>query len=165
MFREQVKTHFDAAHYLRDYEGKCSREHGHRWEVEVCIQGEELDDKNMLVDFGIVKKYVDDIVDRFLDHHQINETLSEPNPTAEFLAQWLYNKLQNMHEPSGKWELVRVTVWESPNCCVKYSPAMRSTNERPVRTFTKPFRSEGPTIELPNHVLREGVEAGRLPSP
>ena len=32
-------THFDAAHYLRNYKGKCANTHGHRWEVLVKISG------------------------------------------------------------------------------------------------------------------------------
>ena len=56
MFRIQVKDHFDSAHQLRGYEGKCSRVHGHRWDVEVCIEGTQLDHLNMLIDFTIVKK-------------------------------------------------------------------------------------------------------------
>jgi 6-pyruvoyltetrahydropterin/6-carboxytetrahydropterin synthase len=50
MYRLQVKTHFDAAHRLVDYNGKCNRLHGHRWDVEVGVQGPTLDDRNMLVD-------------------------------------------------------------------------------------------------------------------
>ena len=35
MYELRVKDHFDAAHYIADYKGKCHRMHGHRWEVEV----------------------------------------------------------------------------------------------------------------------------------
>lgn len=33
---------FDAAHFLKGYEGKCSNIHGHRWRVVVEIQGDVL---------------------------------------------------------------------------------------------------------------------------
>ncbi len=36
MYTLKVKSHFDAAHRIRDYKGKCSRTHGHRWDVEVA---------------------------------------------------------------------------------------------------------------------------------
>jgi len=124
-YRLQVKTHFDAAHHIRDYPGKCSRPHGHRWEVEVVIEGSRLDHCNMLIDFSAVKQAMTDIVDELLDHYDINETLSEPNVTAEYLARLLYLELNRklLDTPaflkcSGK--LSRVTVWESPECCVKY---------------------------------------------
>jgi 6-pyruvoyltetrahydropterin/6-carboxytetrahydropterin synthase len=108
-----VQDHFDAAHYLRDYQGKCQREHGHRWTIEVGIRGKKLDNLNMLVDFTTVKKELKEVLDK-LDHYQLNEVLSEPHPTAEFLAEWIYNQL--------KWYgLMYVRVWESyPECSVQY---------------------------------------------
>lgn len=125
MYRLQVKSHFDAAHYIKDHPGKCSRMHGHRWEVEVVLEGGELDSMNMLIDFGEVKAALKDLLDSCLDHYQLNESLGEANVTAEFLAKWLYDKFK---AESPKWyklefgrvKLTRVTVWESPDCCVKY---------------------------------------------
>lgn len=127
MFRLQVKTHFDAAHQLQDYMGKCNRLHGHRWEVEVCLQGQELNDCNMLIDFKEVKRVLDFWLDECLDHHDLNSMLDEANPTAEFLAKWLFDKLLEAFI-GYPVKLVRVCIWESPDCCVKYSPDMKSTN-------------------------------------
>jgi len=121
MYRLQVKTHFDAAHYIKDYPGKCSRLHGHRWEVEVVLEGERLDRMNMLVDFVEVKRMLDELLDTQLDHYLLNETLGEKNVTAEFLAEWLFKRIfysSTYAEIPAK--LTRVTVWESPDCCVKY---------------------------------------------
>ncbi|KKL04030.1 hypothetical protein LCGC14_2620190, partial [marine sediment metagenome] len=59
MYTLKVKTHFDAAHYIKDYQGKCSREHGHRWIIELFLAGNNLDNLNMLVDFGEVKDVLD----------------------------------------------------------------------------------------------------------
>ena len=46
---------FDAAHFLKGYEGKCSNIHGHRWRVVVEIQGDALKKdshtRGMLIDF------------------------------------------------------------------------------------------------------------------
>jgi len=121
MYRLQVKTHFDAAHYIKDYPGKCSRMHGHRWEVEVVLEGKTLGNLNMLIDFGEVKDLLNGLIESRLDHYLLNETLSEPHVTAEFLARWIYEWLA---DPCTEFEpevrLVRVTVWESPDCCVKY---------------------------------------------
>ena len=33
MYQVSVEQHFDAAHYLRDYHGKCENLHGHRFKV------------------------------------------------------------------------------------------------------------------------------------
>ena len=31
MYQVSIEQHFDAAHYLRDYQGKCESLHGHRY--------------------------------------------------------------------------------------------------------------------------------------
>ena len=33
MYQVMVETHFDAAHFLRGYQGKCEALHGHRFRV------------------------------------------------------------------------------------------------------------------------------------
>ena len=38
-----VRDKFQAAHYLREYKGKCERVHGHTFQVEVKIEVRELD--------------------------------------------------------------------------------------------------------------------------
>ncbi len=130
MYRLQVKTHFDAAHQLKDYRGKCSRLHGHRWDVEVCLQGKKLDKLNMLVDFGEVKSKVNQLLDDLCDHEYLNKTLCEDNPTAEFLSKWLFDELNSRFDSVlSNVRLVRVCVWESPDCCIKYSPDMKSVSE------------------------------------
>jgi len=119
MYQLRVKSHFDAAHYIKDYPGECSREHGHRWEVEVCIQGRNLDKLNMLVDFVEVKSAMDFVMDRDLDHYQLNESLGEENLTAEYLVEWFYRQMKSR---VGKGiEVVEVTIWESPDCSVTYN--------------------------------------------
>ena len=42
MFIISVRAHYDAAHFLRDYHGKCERMHGHRYEVEMALGFEEV---------------------------------------------------------------------------------------------------------------------------
>lgn len=129
MYRLQVKTHFDAAHSLRDYEGKCRRMHGHRWDVEICLQGKELRDGNMLVDFAWLKRKLNELLETYCDHYCLNDSLHEANPTAEFLAKWLFDEfVSHCSAIVAGVELVRTCVWESPDCCVKYSPDMESVN-------------------------------------
>jgi len=120
-FELHVKTHFDAAHYIKDYVGKCGREHGHRWEVEAVLEGSRLDKRNMLVDFAQVKKAMNGLIDTMLDHQQLNEQFAEPNVTAEFLARYVYGQLRSsLCEIREGLRLVRTCIWESPDCCVKY---------------------------------------------
>ena len=44
MYTVSVQAHYDAAHFLRNYEGKCERLHGHRYVVEVAVQTTELNE-------------------------------------------------------------------------------------------------------------------------
>ena len=120
MYRIEVDSHFDAAHHIKDYDGKCQREHGHRWTVRLTISGSTLNQLNMLVDFTSVKASLKELLDSYLDHYQLNDTLSEPNLTAECLSNWIFNRLL---KPAEFWgvNLDSVTIWESPDCSVTYS--------------------------------------------
>ncbi len=123
-FRLQVKTHFDAAHHLDGYPGKCARVHGHRWDVEVVIEGFKLGSLNMLIDFTVVKKVLKELIDELLDHYDLNESLQVDLPTAEYLAKWFFDRFDTrLKVETGDCKdiwLSRTCIWESPECCVKY---------------------------------------------
>ena len=115
MYELRVKGHFDAAHYIKDYSGKCCRMHGHRWGVQVCLKGSVLDKTNILVDFHTVKELLSRRTE-FLDHYIVNERLNEQNVTAEFIAKWLFESLRlDLHT-----QLESVSISESPECTVTY---------------------------------------------
>lgn len=42
MYGLQAEAHFDGAHFLTDYYGKCENLHGHRWRVVATIEMENL---------------------------------------------------------------------------------------------------------------------------
>ena len=123
MYRIGISGHFDAAHYIKDYPGKCSRMHGHRWKVEVVVEGQELGEMNILIDFGWIKTWLGSILNK-LDHYVLNEQLNEQNVTAEFLSRWIYG-IANTWESYSGWpkgaRVVHITVWESPDCYAEYS--------------------------------------------
>ena len=120
MFELKVKRHFDAAHFLQSYVGKCNRMHGHRWEVEVEIHG-PIQDLNMIVDFSIVKDLMEKSIER-LDHYVLNDQLNEMNPTAEYLAVWFFGQLYSpVEEAQSGLLLASVTIWESPECSVRFT--------------------------------------------
>ena len=72
MYTISVQTHYDAAHLLRDYEGKCARLHGHRYVVEVALQAAEVGSTGMAYDFGDLKGQLKELAGR-LDHQNLNE--------------------------------------------------------------------------------------------
>jgi 6-pyruvoyltetrahydropterin/6-carboxytetrahydropterin synthase len=116
MYRLRVKTHFDAAHKLDNYEGKCSNLHGHRWKVEVFVKGEKLNETGLLLDFSNLKSKLNSIVEE-LDHAFLNEIKEIGNPTAENLSRYVYQRLREF-QVSVKLEKVR--VWESPESWAEY---------------------------------------------
>ena len=121
MFQVVIRSHFDAAHFLRNYQGKCARLHGHRWDVEVCIEGQQLDELGMLVDFGQIKQGVNGILDR-LDHELLNEIgefAEKLNPTAENLAQFIYHEIKKTLGITPK-RLAWVKVYESGDAWAVY---------------------------------------------
>ena len=51
MFEIYVEHTFAAAHFLRNYHGKCENLHGHDYRVQVGMSG-ELDENGLLHDFA-----------------------------------------------------------------------------------------------------------------
>ncbi len=119
MFRAQVKVHFDAAHYLRGYKGKCEKLHGHRFVAAITVETAVLDDIGMSIDFTILKKTFKEVVDRY-DHVNLNETapFDVVNPTSENLAAHFFREIKP-RLPQVK--VRRVKVWESPECWTSFS--------------------------------------------
>ena len=88
MYKLKTKASFDSAHFLKDYEGKCSNIHGHRWTVEIEVGAETLEsdtqNRGMVVDFSNLKKDLREIADHF-DHSLIMETGSLRQATEDAL--------------------------------------------------------------------------------
>jgi 6-pyruvoyltetrahydropterin/6-carboxytetrahydropterin synthase len=120
MYQVSVRKHFDAAHYLRGYRGKCEEIHGHRFEVVVCVEAEGLNDIGIAFDFAELKKHLGEILERF-DHVCLNDIppFDSINPSSENIARTIYEAL--IGELSGV-VISRVEVWESPESRVAYIP-------------------------------------------
>ena len=122
-FELTVKSEFEAAHYIKNYPGKCARLHGHNWIVEAIVRGEKLNELGILVDFKDLKSALNDVLDE-LDHQYLNELeiFADKNPTAENLAQEIFNRLSTSKIFDGAAKLAAVKVYESPKSCVMYTP-------------------------------------------
>jgi queuosine biosynthesis protein QueD len=115
-----IKSHFDAAHFLRNYRGKCARLHGHTWEIEVIFQGRSLRKNGILLDFGEAKNLLDKVLEK-IDHQYLNEIppFDKLSPTAENLARFIYEELESIF-PFEDAFLSEVRIWESPSSWVSY---------------------------------------------
>ena len=122
MYQIFVEQHFDAAHFLRGYRGKCEALHGHRFKVVVKIESSVLDDTGIAYDFTELKQHLAGIVDRF-DHTCLNDVspFERINPSSENVAATIYNELQ-LRLAGIPAALSCVEVWESPLTGVQYTP-------------------------------------------
>jgi len=121
MYEVTIRKSFSAAHLLREIGGKCETLHGHNFSVEVSIAGESLNDEGLLIDFRLLKRWTDEVLEG-LDHKYLNELecFSGLNPSSENVARYLHERLSERAEQTHL-RLSRVTVWESENARVSYS--------------------------------------------
>ncbi|MDO5845796.1 MAG: 6-carboxytetrahydropterin synthase [Methanocorpusculum sp.] len=121
------ETHFDASHRLMHYEGKCSRLHGHRWSVEVWMEGEPDEQTKILIDYNIIKNIIN-----IYDHQVIlnkddplvgaiapfqTPVLTNGDPTSELLAEDIMHRLNGFTSEHGmSARVAKIRVWESDGC-------------------------------------------------
>jgi 6-pyruvoyltetrahydropterin/6-carboxytetrahydropterin synthase len=107
----RVRDKFQAAHYLKEYKGKCEKLHGHTFQVEVGVEVRDLDKTGIGFDFVEIKKRMTEVLP---DHSLLNEVY-DFNPTAENLARRFFEELKK-HFP-----VRAVTVWESEDASATYT--------------------------------------------
>jgi len=107
----KVRERFQAAHFLKEYKGKCEKIHGHTFQVEVEVQVTELDKTGVSIDFSKIKKKLSEILP---DHTFLNEVY-DFNPSAENLARHFFLELKKY------FPVKRITVWESEDASATYS--------------------------------------------
>lgn len=138
MYILRAENAFDSAHFLSDYVGKCRNIHGHRWRVQVEVQGRELvsegQNRGMVLDFGVLKSDLKEECDA-LDHCLIFEegTLKETTiealkdegfkmkvvdfrPTAENFSKYFYERMK-----LRGYDVRMSTVYETPSNRASYT--------------------------------------------
>jgi 6-pyruvoyltetrahydropterin/6-carboxytetrahydropterin synthase len=132
MYSVTKRIDFCYGHRLLDYEGVCRHPHGHNGVAEIEIRAESLDARNMVVDFGDIRRIVKGWIDHELDHKMIlrhddplvkaMRDLGEPlylldsNPTAERIARLIFEVSREKGLP-----VTRVTLWETPSSWATYA--------------------------------------------
>jgi 6-pyruvoyltetrahydropterin/6-carboxytetrahydropterin synthase len=122
MFVVSVQAHYDSAHFLRNYHGKCERLHGHRYVVELALATNELDRAGIAFDFVIIKSQLRELANR-LDHENLNdlEPFTELEPSAENQAKWFYEQLKQKLPPDVASAMLYTRVWETPTQWAQYT--------------------------------------------
>jgi 6-pyruvoyltetrahydropterin/6-carboxytetrahydropterin synthase len=132
MYLVTKRIEFCYGHRLLDYDGICKHPHGHNAVAEIEVRTDNLDARNMVADFGDIKRLVKGWVDRELDHKMILrqddplvkplQALGEPvfllesNPTVERIARLLFDQGRALG-----LDIVTVRVWETPSSFASYS--------------------------------------------
>ncbi|MGL4209102.1 MAG: 6-carboxytetrahydropterin synthase QueD [Candidatus Adiutrix sp.] len=124
MFELKVTNHFAAAHNLREFYGKCENLHGHNWFVEVCVRAEKLDNIGLVMDFGLIKKHLNTVLE-LIDHKYLNELepFKTTNPSSENIAKFIFDNLAPYinSESGGRVWLHSASAWETKNASATYS--------------------------------------------
>ena len=106
MFKLIVKKEFSSAHILHGHPGDCKRMHGHNWLVEAEVQGNNINEIGMVIDFKDIKNNLKTIISK-LDHQFLNdlEPFINDNPTAD--------KISCVWQPAKQFIIMR-----SPSPCL-----------------------------------------------
>ncbi|MCB9025617.1 MAG: 6-carboxytetrahydropterin synthase QueD [Bdellovibrionaceae bacterium] len=93
----------EAAHKLTGVpkDHKCSRLHGHSFNIEIHVKGPVSKKEGWVMDFSEIKRAFEPIYDR-LDHNYLNEIEGLENPTSENLAIWIWQELKPHLAPLSK---------------------------------------------------------------
>jgi 6-pyruvoyltetrahydropterin/6-carboxytetrahydropterin synthase len=125
------RVHFNAAHRLHNPElppednarvfGPCNNPnyHGHNYELDVSVEGEIDPTTGFVADLGEVKRIVEDVVVRHLDHKNLNLDVPEFHetiPTTENTVVVIWRMLEG--RLPGK--LSKLVLWETPRNYVEY---------------------------------------------
>lgn len=101
---------FESAHFLPNHAGKCQNMHGHNYKLEVTFSDSVMKDgpsQGMIIDFGDLKKLINEKLIKKLDHKVINTVID--NPTAEEMLIWFVAWIMDDR-------LVKLKLWETDDC-------------------------------------------------
>ncbi|MBQ5999410.1 MAG: 6-carboxytetrahydropterin synthase QueD [Treponema sp.] len=132
MYEVRVTADFAAAHFLRDYNGKCENLHGHNYKVYAHVRGETLNEGGMLLDFTKLKAALRTVIGK-LDHTNLNDIeYFDQNPSAERIATYIYENIIKFLKEEGddlSWKqdsksawLYAVDVFETDTSRARYMP-------------------------------------------
>lgn len=86
----------EAAHRLPNLpdDHKCSRLHGHSFQIAVHVEGEPGTETGWVIDYAEISEHFKPLFN-ILDHHYLNDIDGLENPTSENLAIWVWHKLKS----------------------------------------------------------------------
>jgi len=137
MFRIEKKFDIAIGHRLSKHKGKCKSIHGHNLIILVGVKSEMLDENDMVIDFGDLKKYVIHFietwdhslmlneVDKYLIDYVPSGTKTEFfkfDPTSERLSELLFNRLEaSLAMDCENVKMDYVTIYENDGSKATFS--------------------------------------------
>lgn len=138
------KLEFDAGHRIPDHDSICRNLHGHRYAIHLTLTGALVEqqgrsDTGMIMDFSNIKALANEHLVEQWDHaflvyekdtavRQFLESLPDHKtvvldrvPTVENLAQIAFDKLRPVFERYSGLRLIKITLYETPNCWAEVS--------------------------------------------
>ncbi len=116
-----LRDSFSAAHQLRLPDGTLEPMHGHNWQVEVLIEGPELDRMGVLADFTVLQPRLNSITgemhNTLLNDHP---AFASQNPSTELIARHIHDSFAGQLPPEVR--ITGVRVWETADCAAAYMP-------------------------------------------
>lgn len=114
MYEVMVRSHFSAAHQLRNFQGICENLHGHNWKIEVIVESQCLDSMGVVIDFQMVEDKTKEILDIF-DHQVLNHIpyFQDVNPSAENISRYCFEELKRKLAQNSKVQIKKITIWET----------------------------------------------------
>ncbi len=115
MYSVTKRIEFCYGHRLLDYDGACRHPHGHNALAEIEVRSEALDRRNMVVDFGDIKRIVKGWIDErirpdadgvFAFQVQDILVLVEPSASAE---PWLRDPWSSRPRRPIRWATAAMT--------------------------------------------------------
>ena len=126
----------ESGHILSLHPGKCRFPHGHTRKVELVLEGDSLDEQQMVCDFKTVKEAMKALLDPY-DHAMCVNTddpmyptlkaaygervigFERADPTSEMLAKIIFDGFKSsLRQPHLR--IVKVRVWETANAWAEY---------------------------------------------
>ncbi len=135
------RLEFDAGHRIPDHKSQCRHLHGHRYAIEITLDGTVLDaagnpENGMVMDFSRIKELAKQHIVDAWDHAFLayrgdtavvallaalpdhKTVLLDAVPTAENLARIAFETLDPVYRATygNLLQLIGVRIYETPNC-------------------------------------------------
>lgn len=101
--------------------GRCFHEHGHEYKIDLILTGQISAETGMLINGYDVDDIVKPVIYGQLDHKFLNkdiEFFKQHQPSAEWIAVWIFDQLKNQFPPHAT--LKRVRVFETAELFCEY---------------------------------------------